>query len=55
MHELVFAAIALFGVIMVAGFGVRFVSRADERFERIALGDSPAEWGADTADAVMAR
>jgi hypothetical protein len=55
MNDIVIAAFALFGVAVVAATGYRFIGREDERFERIALGDSPAAWGEATADATLIR
>lgn len=55
MHDIVIGAIALFGIVIVAASGYRFMSREDDRFERIALGDAPAAWGAETADATLVR
>ena len=55
MHDIVLASVALFGVIIVATVGSRFMAREDDRAERIALGDSPAAWGQDTADVFMVR
>ena len=55
MNDIVIAAFALFGVAVVAATGYRFIAREDDRFERIALGDSPAAWGEATADATLIR
>jgi hypothetical protein len=55
MSDIVFAAVALFGTIIVATAGYRFIGREDDRFERIALGASPAAWSDDTTDEVLRR
>jgi hypothetical protein len=53
MTDIVWAAFAVFGVVIVAATGYRFISREDERFERIALGSAPAVFTTDTADATL--
>lgn len=55
MNEIVLAASALFGVVIICASGYKFMGREDDRLERIALGDSPAAWGEATADEVMTR
>jgi hypothetical protein len=55
MHDIVFAAAALFGVVVVAISGHKFMVRDDERFERIALGVTPAVYSDAIADEVVSR
>lgn len=55
MSDIVMAAIALFSVVVIAASGHRFINREDERFERIALGSSPATFSDETADATLIR
>lgn len=55
MYDLVIAASALVGIAIIAVSGSRFMVHEDDRLERVALGDSPAAWGTDTADATLVR
>jgi hypothetical protein len=53
MTDIVWAAVAVFGLVIVAASGYRFITREDERFERIALGSAPAAFSTETADATL--
>ena len=55
MHEIVIAAIALFGVVIVAASGHKFMLREDDRHEFVALDSAPALWSEETADAAISR